>query len=71
MTTRPALLSAMAYMLQAAGITVRELAQHMGHKLEAAPIVIEPPADRGDFITPRVAETLQHCDNADGASIPG
>lgn len=68
--TRPALLSAMAYMLQAAGVTVRELAQHMGEKLEAAPIVLEPPEHNADAITPRVAETLQHCDNADGASIP-
>ena len=68
--TRPALLSAMAYLLQAAGVTVTELAQHMGHKLQAAPIVIEPPEHNADAITPRVAETLQHCDNPDGASIP-
>lgn len=68
--TRPALLSAMAYMLQAAGVTVTELAQHMGHKLQAAPIVIEPPEHNADAITPRVAETLKHCDNPDGASIP-
>jgi len=69
--TRPALLSAMAYMLQAAGITVRELAQHMGHKLEAAPIVIPPRPERApDALVPRVAEALRHCDNPDGASIP-
>ena len=69
--TRPALLSAMAYMLQAAGITVAELAQHMGVKLEAAPIVIELPAlPDPDALTPRVAEALQHCDNPDGASVP-
>lgn len=44
--TRPALLSVLAYMLQAAGITVAELAQHMGVKLEAAPIVIPPRSER-------------------------
>lgn len=35
--TRPALLSAMAYMLNAAGITVAELAKHMGQRLNAKP----------------------------------
>lgn len=69
--TRPALLSSVAYIMQAAGITLAELAQHMGVKLEAAPIVIEPPAELNpDALTPRVVDALRHCDNADGASIP-
>lgn len=69
--TRPVLLSVLAHTLQAYGITVTELAQHMGVKLEAAPIVIEPPAlPDPDALTPRVAEALQRCDNADGASVP-
>lgn len=38
--TRPALLSAMAYMLQAAGVTLAELAQHMGQQ----PVLTVPVA---------------------------
>lgn len=34
--TRPALLSACAYMLQAAGVSIAELAQHMGQQQPAA-----------------------------------
>lgn len=69
--TRPALLSAMAYMLQAAGVTVAELAQHVGHKLEAAPIVLPPrPGVDADNLTPRELETLAKIDNPGGASIP-
>jgi len=68
--TRPALLSALAYMLQGAGITVQQLAEHMGVKLEAAPIVLPPKAHDADKLLPRELEVLQRIDNADGASIP-
>lgn len=45
--TRPALLSAMAYMLQAAGVTVAELAQHMGQQREQRllSLPVEPGVD--------------------------
>jgi len=68
--TRPALLSALAYMLQATGVTVTELAQHMGVKLEAAPIAL-PPGQRLDLTgRPRLQETLKLADNPDGISVP-
>ncbi len=67
--TRPALLSACAYILQGAGLTVQELAAHMGVKLEAAPIAL-PPGQRLDLTNrPRLQETLKLADNPDGISV--
>lgn len=43
--TRPALLSAVAYILQAAGITPAELARHMGHDLQQAPAPSRQPVE--------------------------
>lgn len=68
--TRPALLSAVAYMLQGAGLTVQQLAEHMGVKLEAAPIALPPKPHDADRLLPRELEVLQHIDNQDGASVP-
>lgn len=68
--TRPALLSAIAYMLQGAGLTVQQLAQHMGAKLEAAPIVLPPKPHDADKLLPRELEVLQRIDQPDGASVP-
>jgi len=43
--TRPALLSAVAYIMQAAGITLHELAQHQGHDLQQAPAPSRQPVE--------------------------
>lgn len=67
---RPALLSAVAYMLQGAGLTVQQLAEHMGVKLEAAPIALPPKPHDADKLLPRELEVLQRIDTQDGASIP-
>lgn len=67
--TKPALLSSMAYMLQAAGISVVELAHHMG---QPAPIVSKRPSKlKGTTLPPSNAalRVLALADRPEGATV--
>lgn len=66
---RAALLSAIAYMLQGAGLTLCDLAKHMGVKLEAAPITLPPKTEERDKLTPRELDVLKRIDTVAGATV--
>jgi len=66
---RRAILAACADMIRACGLTLAELAEHLGQPLQG-PVVA--PAAQGmtpTGLTPRQAQALAHCDNPDGCTL--
>jgi len=67
---RSAVLAACADMIRACGLTLAEVAQHLGEPLQAEPIAL-PPGQRLDLTNrPRLQQTLALADNPDGISVP-
>ena len=68
---RRAILAACADMIRACGLTLAELAEHLGQPLQGpvvAPAGQNAPGSIPIGMTPRQAQALAHCDNPDGCS---
>lgn len=67
---RRAVVAACADMIMACGLTIQEIAEHLGVSPEDAPIAALP-SERADAesLPPRLQEVLRRVDNPDGATV--